>query len=702
MKFERIPDIADPDFRPVTPNPHPRLQLVPLAEDFVAAFFDTPDADAVATSQLAAWSGDEALCLPLLGTRLARADGGLRYVFFLARPSRELCRRGLWIARGDRPLAEIDPTALQSPVVDALALLVGLAPDGERRLLRALLTTGQSLFGDRAFTGIRDIVTQLLERLAPPPLPLRAWCPVGRKAAVASYTLPRDLDPGALGMPGARRSDPSAARIFDTLVSVGPGGARRLAGVEADVEIRGDDRLLHVFLPGGAAPDSTLVALSDTPLRLAGPTADQRQRPLGPWLLKRTPPVRRQMRRRLDGLAVGDASARALLAEISCPETARPEVVPHLVTACAAGLFFIASVRDPHRLLSKLLLRTPEGDRLLPLARPLHHPRLGPVQVGFVPQAPGDAFACAPGDTAELFALYRSGRTTRIADVTLEPMPQDLPGLLEDLPAGEVAPVLAAALAGALGERPPVAAELIEVAPGHDASCLILVVELDASLDYPFALAAALAGRRDVTLVLHHPDRRILPALRALGEELNAVHGIGVALVAFASDDVLPAERVRAAIGCAPAGPVIVLAGDALPANGPWLEGWLSVLSQPGPVLAGPAVTDHDLAGSDTGTGAVETDMPLPDARACGLNDAARAVFAELPLRMATRAGDLAQLARYLRRSGGEAGGAAGGAAGGQVLREAHNPMIAHARAPQRPAALVLAECLTLEGIATA
>ncbi len=674
MKFDRIPSIAVPVSLADKIKAQHRLQVVPLGDDLAAAFFDTPDEAAVPTSRMAAWSGDEALCRPLLGSRLIRLEGGLRYVFFLARSSRELCRKGLWITCDDRPVAEIDPFALQSPLVDTLALLVGLAPEGERRLLRALLTTGQSLFGDRAFLGIRDIVLQLLERLTPPPLALRAWCPLGETAAIASYTWPKGLPVGKIG----------------NLVSIGDRAAHLLAGVDSDFETLNDDRLVHLFLPKGMSPGTTLVALSDTPLRLAGPSPSQRQRPLGPWLARRSPQIRRRTHDRLTALAAQDETAAALIAEVSCPQAALPEVTPHLICRTISGVFYIVGVRDRRRLLGKLVLRTEDGDILLPLGSPLHHPRHGPVQVGFVPATQD----CAPGDDAEVFALYRSGRLSRVGRVALEPLPMAVPPLLDELPEAEVAPSLAAALADTLRHRQPVHGDVISVAAPVCAPKVTLAVELGESLDYPYALAAALAGRSDVVVMLHHPDRRALAALRALGEELHAIYGIGVDLFDIAEEDLLPAERLRAAVASAGTDAVIFLSGDVLPQQRSWLEPWLAQLSRPGPALAGAAVFGHD-TGPEDRDGPFEGVIPGTDARfgetvsarCFGLNAAARATLSRMPLRVAGCDADIVDLAATLRDEAGAA--------------VALNPLVrmtAHARAPDRPGVLSLAERLTLEG----
>ncbi len=673
MKFDPLPSTAEAVSLTDQIMPRHRLQVVPLTDDLVAAFFDAPDLEAVPTSQLAAWSGDEALCLPLLGSRLVRRDGGLRYVFFLARPARDLCRKGLWITFEGRPVAEIDPSALQSPVVDALALVVGLAPEGERRLLRALLTTGQSLFGDGAFFGIRDIVLQLLERLSPPPLALRAWCPLGTTAAIASYTLPKDLPVDQIG----------------SLVAIEDSTAHLLAGAEADFEPVNGDRLLHLFLPEGMSAGTTLVALSETPLRLAGPAATQRQRPLGPWLTRRSPQIRRRTRNRLAALALQDETAAALVAEAACPEAALPEVTPHMLSCTTSGVFYVIGLRDPRRLLGKLVLRTEDGDTLLRCGSPLHHPRLGPVQVGFVPAAR----ECTPGDEAKLFAVYRSGRMTRVGTVTLEPFPTTMPPILADLPDRDVATSLAAALADSVRHRPRVSGDVITVAPPAAPPQVTLLVELGDSLDYVCALAAALAGRRDVVLLLHHREHRALAALRTMGEELHAIYGIGVDLLDIAEEDLLPAERLRAGLASARTDAVISLSGDTLPERRSGLERWLAQLSRREPVLIGAAVLGQE---TDPAAQAAPLPRDIPgvaaiadgglDARSFGLNAAARATLAQMPMRAIGQTADLADLAATLRRQ-----------PGAHVALDPLIRMTAHAPTPESPAALSLAERLILE-----
>ena len=287
MKFERLPSIADPDSFPVQIKPRHRLQVVPLADDLVAAFFDAPPDDAgVATSQLAAWSGDEALCRPLLGSRLIRRDGGLRYVFFLARSSRELCRKGLWITlrrqagRRDRPVRSAVARgrcagARRRAFAGGRAPPVARAPDHRAVAVRRPGLPRHPRY--RAATaGAAGAAAARAARLVPAgqdggDRELHAAQGPSRSARSATWSRsqarPRTCMAGARG----RFRDPATATACCTC------SCRK-----------------------GMSPGTTLVALSETPLRLAGPSPTQRQRPLGPWLARRSPQIRRRTRTRLD------------------------------------------------------------------------------------------------------------------------------------------------------------------------------------------------------------------------------------------------------------------------------------------------------------------------------------------------------------------------------------------------------------------
>ncbi len=600
-RFDAAEDIVAAN---LPPQPH-RLQVVALSNTVAAAFFDHSRAARLPQARITARTGSTTLCLPLIASELARSDGGCRSVFLLNMPAREISRDGLWIDRNQTPLAEIDPLALQSPLVDPYALLAGLSDDGNLRLLRLLLTTGMSLFGRGALTGFRDITAQVLERLSPSVLPLRAWCPVSATAAIVSYSIPRD-----------RR-----AEDFTDLIGMEDTAVSRLSGAEADIEDTTEGRLLHLFLPEGLRPGSTLVALSDSPQRLAGPADGEVGRPLGAWLARRTPRIRKQARARLTRIAAQDETAAALLDEMACPEVDRPKVMPHLLAQTPGGLLYAVGLNDPHRLARALILRSDSGDIELPLGPPCFHRHLGRLQVGYYPMPQ----PCEPGDRAELHVLYRSGRLSLGGDCTVTAFSATLPDILRELPADRLAPALADALNDMLPTRPLPRVEHLTLAASPEAPTTTIIAELGGSIDYAYALAATLMGQRNVTLALTHPDPNAMAMLSAIGTDLHQIYGLGIDLIGLPGG-LLPAERMRAALSCAQTDAAIYLSRDSLPNDPDWLPQWAARLDHFAPVLTR---TPHD--------------------GALGLNTAARDDLLSTPLRTPGHTADLTLLAERLK-----------------------------------------------------
>lgn len=645
------------------PRPTP-LRVVPLSETLSAAYFDGTEELTVHGAELVGTTGSEALERPLITTQLARSEAGSRNLFLLSRSARSLCRDGLEICHDGYPVAAIDPMTLQSPIVDPLALMTGLSPEGGRRLLKLLLTTGLSLFGQKAFEGFRDIVTQLLASLTPSTLRLQAWCPIAATACVASYALPRNAD----------------ANGFTELVLLEAGQVQRVSGFAVDLETTPDgERLMHLTLPLVLQPGAMLVALSDTPIRLAGPETAQSARPLGPWLERRSGPIRRRVRSKLQDLARRDTTAAALLDEIACPPADRPQAIARFLASTPDGLFYAISLRDPRDLLQRMVIGTHGANCSIPVGRPLHHPRFGPLQVGFLR---GNTEAISDGST-ELSLHYRTGRLSHAGPVEIKPLSEGLPdaliATLEDLPAQYVYGALAQAYSEALVLRRPARAERIAVHDGAQTASCCLVVEVGGSLDYPHALMTALRGARNICVLLHHADPAATPLLMRLAEEIHAVHGVETAVAAQTAADLHPSERLRAVLASVTTPNCILLAEDALPLGSEWLVRWMARLTEDGsPQLAGGILLNHDntirhsggrvsvdgtaapLQGDlnykdlvARGVRALESD--LFSASCLGLNAPARALLANLPLRTPGADGDLSRLAQSVRKATGVA-----------------------------------------------
>lgn len=645
------------------PRPTP-LRVVPLSETLSAAYFDGTEDLAIHGAELVGTTGSEALERPLITTQLARSEAGSRNLFLLSRSARSLCRDGLEICHDGYPVAAIDPMTLQSPIVDPLALMTGLSPDGGRRLLKLLLTTGLSLFGQKAFDGFRDIVTQLLASLTPSTLRLQAWCPIAATACVASYALPKTAD----------------ASGFTELVLLEAGQVQRVSGFSVDLEVTPDGgRLMHLTLPIVLQPGAMLVALSDTPIRLAGPETAQSARPLGPWLERRSGPVRRRVRSKLQDLAHRDATAAALLDEIACPAADRPQAMARLLASTPNGLLYAISLRDPRDLLQRMVIGTQGANCSIPIGPPLHHPRFGALQVGYLRR---NTEAISDGAT-ELSLHYRTGRLSNVGPVEITPLSEGLPETVIEtlgaLPAQNVYGALAEVYRETLALRRPARAARIAVHEGaHTASCC-LVVEVDGSLDYPHALMAALRGASNVSVLLHHPDPAATPVLVRLAEDIHAIYGVETAVAVPPASDLHPSERLRAVLANVTAPMCILLAEDALPQGPEWLARWMSLLDdRETPQIAGGILLNYDgtirhaggmVASNGTATplhGALSykdlvtlanhaVTSDLFSVSGIGLNTAARARLAVLPLQTPGADADLSRLAQSIRDEAGTA-----------------------------------------------
>lgn len=640
------------------------LRVVPLSENLSAAFFDAPEDLEIHGADLVGTTGGQALDRPLIMSQLSRNEGGIRILFLLSRSARALCRDGLDICRRGRPVASFDPLALQSPLVDPLALLSGLSPEGGRRLLKLLLTTGLSLFGPKAFDGFRDLVTHLLASLTPPTVRLQAWCPIGKQACIASYILPKGTGFGS----------------FRELVLLDSGHVQRIAEFSINLEPAEDGaQLMHLTLPVALRSEATLVALSETPVRLSGPQTPQSARPLGPWLEKRSGLVRCHVRSTLRTLAPTDTIAAALLDEVECPRADQPRAQAHLLAGSARGLLYAISVRDPRNLLQRIVLGTSDVSHGIGLHRAVHHPAHGPMQVGYLRC---DALALADGGAA-LSLQYRTGRVSHQDPVKIASLCHGIPDrmldILDPLPEDAVYRALAQTYDDALPARKPLHAERIVVGTGPQPVSCCLVVEIGQSLDYPHALMSALRGRRDVSILLHHADPMATPLLLRLVRELQAIYGLETAVAVLPQTDSLPAERLRAVLRCVTAPVSILIADDALPRGHDWVARWAEWLAHPGPPrMAGGVLVNHDGTIRDAGariapdatSTRVHCDLLYTDLLArgagpmaadlfnvglIGMNAAARARLARLPLRAPGANADMSRLAKVIIAEGGSA-----------------------------------------------
>ena len=251
-----------------------RPHVVPLSASRSAVFFDTCPETATTDVRLSAMLGDRPVEGPVVVTRLGLVNGGVRHVAILSYPADVFCRSTLTFGSRDAILAATDPGALQSPLVDFISLLAGLDRPGSLRLLRLLLTTGASLFGNGAIGDFGALVDQLVERLGTK-LPLRARSMVGRSATVLTWQLPGELELTPLR----------------DLTLCADGRTFRVTEFTALEEVVEGCRLLHLLVERPLPTQAEFLALGGTLLRL-GLSRDVAPRPLVNWLVPRTAEVR--------------------------------------------------------------------------------------------------------------------------------------------------------------------------------------------------------------------------------------------------------------------------------------------------------------------------------------------------------------------------------------------------------------------------
>lgn len=542
-------------------------KIAQLSENRCAVFFDSSADFTDPKARLTVYVGGAARCTPVMILRLPLVGSRLRVVALLSTDNVPLHLQDVRIHAGTRLVALIDPNALQSPVVDHLSLLSDLSHESQTKLLRALLTTGPSLFkqggtSDKSLDGFDKVVKQLLSSLSIPCLSLQSFRAMGKSARSMSYALPHDTDP---------------VEIRD-LVEIADGKVRRIPKFDTLIESDQTGKTLHLVLPEPLSQDVTLVAISDRPLHLAGPLRDADLKPLQSWLQRQKPPVQRFMINALNNLREDDSLAENLYQEVRCPEHDKPRLDVLYAARCGDGLLYMIKARDPRGLLSNARWVSDGIEIDVPLDRPVWHPRHGDVYPGYVR-------GFAPADPlARQFHLWGELRSRRaFLTETVEPEAFDglVPEIFEELDDALLDRMLGQAVALALEDRPSPKSTIDWFGKRPAKAKTSLLIFIQDTFDYPRALLTQLAlepgGDASVTLlVAAHPDQR--PGLRRLAEDLNAVTSCTIAVLCLGAR-ALPSEKLRAALISVNAEATFLFNGACLPENKGWLDRWYALVS---------------------------------------------------------------------------------------------------------------------------
>ena len=533
-------------------EPSVPARVVALSEERTAIFFDLCASALSPGARLTALCDGAPFGAPLVVTQLARQDGGKRHVLLVTRPASEVCGSSIAIEAMGAVFGRIDPMALQSPLVDPLAMIAGLSETGRLRLLKLLLTTGASLFGKGELGGFGKLVSQLIESLSAP-LPLAAWCPIGRGAGVLSWRLPAEAE-----VPGPRH-----------LCILHGGRARRFTRFDVVEEAAENTRILHLFVAEQVPEGAELIVLGEQPVRLCGPSADAARSFTG-WLGRRSPEVRAKALAWLDTMAAGDAQVAALRDELASPVEAEPKLDVLHLSETPTGLLYLISVDDPRGLLTEMRMEVAGETMIVGCDRLEWHLAAGHVAAGFAP------LPRRSGGSAKIVPVYRSGRLGETVEARPAAFDGRVPEAFRGLPMAEAAPILARAVPAGMRSRPVWRRRVITFGTLPAAPRLSLLISAGEAPEHLHTVLAKLTlepAWRRVEVVVFHGDGPATEMVRQTVEALSLVHRIGIRLVSVAGE-AFESERLRAALVETRAAVVLTLGPGCVPEGARWLSRW--------------------------------------------------------------------------------------------------------------------------------
>lgn len=566
--------VGRPDVRAAVP-----ACVVPAAGNAAFLMYDSAASDGAAPhgAMLGGTLDGAALPRPMISATLELDSGRFRKLVLLRCPAPRLAAGHVQLTEGARRLAFVDPDWLQSPLRDLTDLVAGLAPEGRQRLFRLVLNGAPSVVGRAGALGLAQTIRNLLSLLNTATARLESRCPVGEASQILSYRLP-----------GAAWAPPSA------LVALSGEQIQRLPSPSWQTEA---DGLLHVFLPLPVSETPDLVS-PDGQVVLAAGSAGRSPRPFPSWLQPRPVQVRAWAEDLLRTAADSDPLAAAVLRDHSLGRAGRPLVEIALLASTRTGLLLWANVRDPYRLARTL--RVERGGAVVDLAIPPS----GLIRAHVaLPKAGRGVAPC------RLRLVHASGHVRTVREGLPQRFDGTLPVGLFDAP--EAGRSLAEAWPHRFRHPPLVAVET--VLAGEIPPQLCLMGPLPASWDMIRARAAMVAAEPDGTGVeiVYTVEGELSPAMRRLLSETAQVYGVAHRLVVF-PESCCAADRLVAALGVRPDGPVLLLGADVLPQAPGWLPFWLTQLDRPGPVAIGGVLTGIDGAVEHAGGPYDWTGLDLP------------------------------------------------------------------------------------------
>lgn len=500
---------------------------------------------------------------PVISTNLPLTSGLTRHVVLLRHPAAKVAKERLSLTIGGMPAAFLEPSWLQSPLREPIDLVTGMTAEGASRLLRLVLSTIPSLFGQGLDRDFPKTARTLVGLLHLPQGLLGSRCAIGSAGEVLSYRLPVSVP----ALPGS-------------LVAVSEDRIDCLSQTGMMLE---DGNLLHVFQRDASPVPPDFTVLGDAPMVLCCPDRLPDQQPFLPWLARRGDGVRQWGEDLLRRHSCTDQTTAALLREHVLGAERLPSATIHCLAATQGGVLVWLDVDDPHRLVAALRIEaeTEHAD--------IDVPASGRVRAHLRFKTKGEVKV-----TFRLRFVFGSGRISTFREGPLDPFNGTLPkGSPMDAPV-EAGRALMSAWGKRIVSLPrPQLEDFGTRSPNLRLSVVVATGPVPDLVRARASLVACEAERGDIEIV-YAIAGMASGALQRLLHETAEVYGVSHRLVSLPAEITAP-DLLLAGLESARAPATLVMGREVLPQGPGWAGRWIATLSRTG----GPALIAGTLLATD-------------------------------------------------------------------------------------------------------